>query len=49
VLVGLLNKAFSKKEKAVVVSAKDLVTAETIADMVEVVDNAKQLAAAHGV
>jgi hypothetical protein len=49
VLVELLNKTFSKKDKAVVISAKDLVTAETIADMVEVVDNAKHLAAAHGV
>jgi hypothetical protein len=49
VLVGLLNKAFSKKNKAVVVSAADLVSAESIADMVEVVESIKNLAAAHGV
>jgi hypothetical protein len=48
-LVGLLNKAFSEKGKAVLVSARELVTAETIADIAAVVDDAKRLADAPGV
>jgi acyl-CoA synthetase (AMP-forming)/AMP-acid ligase II/peptidoglycan/LPS O-acetylase OafA/YrhL len=49
VLVGLLNKAFSKKDKPLVVSARDLITAETIGDMAAVVDDLKKLADAQGV
>jgi hypothetical protein len=48
-LVGMLNKAFSEKGKAVVISARELVTAKTIADMAAVVDDAKKLADAPGV
>jgi hypothetical protein len=49
VLVGLLNNNFSKKAKALTISASDLVEAKTIGDIVEVVDVAKELAAAKGV
>ena len=49
VLVGVLNNTFSKKNKAVVITASDLVSAKTIADIVEVVDQAKDLADADGV
>jgi hypothetical protein len=49
VLVGLLNKAFAKKGKVVSVTAKDLVEAKTIGDMVAVVDTVKKLADAQGV
>jgi len=49
VLVGLLNKNFSKKNRQVAITPADLVSAETIADMVEVVDNAKSLANHQGV
>jgi len=47
--VSLLNKAFSKKGKALVISARDLITATTIGDMAEVVDDLKKLADAQGV
>jgi len=48
-LVGLLNKNFSKKKRRLNISASDLVSAKTIGDMVEVVDSAKALADAQGV
>jgi len=48
-LVTLLNKNFSKGKREVTVVAADLVAAETIADMVEVIDKAKDLADAQGV
>jgi acyl-CoA synthetase (AMP-forming)/AMP-acid ligase II/peptidoglycan/LPS O-acetylase OafA/YrhL len=49
VLVALLNKAFSTKARKVTVAASDFVQAETIAEMVEIVDAAKDLADADGV
>jgi hypothetical protein len=49
VLVSLLNKAFSTKGKALVISARDLITATTIGDMAAVVDDLKKLADAKGV
>ena len=48
-LVGLINNTLSKKNKAVVITASDLVSAKTIADIVEFVDQAKDLADADGV
>jgi hypothetical protein len=49
VLVGMLNKAFSTKNRKVSVAAADFVQAETIGNMVEIIDAAKDLADAHGV
>jgi len=48
-LVALLNKNFSKKGKNVTITAADLISAETIADMAIVVDEAKKLSDARGV
>lgn len=49
VLVGLLNKNFSTKAKALSITPTDLVSARTILDMVKVVEDAKALAADQGV
>ena len=48
-LVGLLNKNFSKKKRRLNISAYDLVSAKTIGDLVQVVDDAKALADDQGV
>lgn len=48
-LVTLMNKNFSKGKRQVTIVAADLVSAETIADMVGVIDAAKELADAQGV
>ena len=49
VLVSLLNKAFSRKGKALMILARDLITAKTIGDMTTVVDDFKKRADAKGV
>lgn len=49
VIVGLLNKRFSKKDHAVQITAADLISSKTIAEMVDVVDGAKEKAAEQGV
>ncbi len=49
VLVALLNRSFSTKKREVSVTAADLVSAKTIADMVDAVHAAKERADAHGV
>jgi len=50
VLVGLLNKTFSKKKsRTLKITAPDLIVAETIGDMVDVIDAAKALADDQGV
>lgn len=49
VLVNLLNKNFSTKERKINVTAADLVEAKTIGDMVDVVDAVKALADDQGV
>jgi len=48
VIVGMINKAFSARSKKVSLSAAELVEAETISDMVNVVDDAIALAFADG-
>ena len=49
VLVGLMNKNFSTKKRKLNVTAADLVSAKTISDMVQVVDEAKARADDQGV
>ncbi len=49
VLVGLLNKTFSKRSRALTITVADLIDAETILDMVEVVEAAKDLADDQGI
>ena len=49
ILVNLLNKNFSTKQRRLNITASDLVGAKTIGDMVEVVDAAKALADDQGV
>ena len=49
VLVNLLNKNFSNKERRLNITASDLVEAKTIGDMVKVVDAVKALADDQGV
>jgi len=49
VIVGLLNKTFSKKGKALGITATHLIGAKTISDMVEKVEEAKALAEDQGV
>ena len=49
VLVGLLNKTFSKKGKVLGITTIDLVAAKTIEDMAEVVASARALAEDRGV
>ena len=48
-LVNLLNKNFSTKQRRLNVTASDLVGAKTIGDMIDVVDAAKALADDQGV
>lgn len=48
-VVTLLNKNFSQGNRRVTVVAADLVVAETIGDMAEVIDAAKQLAEHQGI
>ena len=48
-LVTLMNKQFSKGMRKVSVDATSLVSAETIGDMVEVIDTAKKLAQHQGI
>lgn len=49
VLVNLLNKNFSTKERKINVTATDLVEAKTIGDMVDVVNAVKTLADDEGI
>ena len=49
VLVNLLNKNFSTKQRRLNITASDLVGAKTIGDMVEVVDGVKARADDQGV
>ena len=49
VLVGLLNKTFSNKSMTLTITASDLIEAETILDMVDIVEAAKELAGDQGV
>ncbi|KAK1740271.1 hypothetical protein QTG54_009221 [Skeletonema marinoi] len=49
ILVNLLNKNFSTKQRRLNITASDLVGAKTIGDMVEVVDAVKALADDQGV
>ena len=49
VLVNLLNKNFSTKQRRLNITASDLVGANTIGDMVEVVNAVKALADHQGV
>ena len=49
VLVSLLNKAFSKKDKPLGITAAHLIGAKTIADMVEQVEAVRDLAEDQGV
>lgn len=49
VMVGLLNKTFSKKGKALGITATNLIGAKTISDMVKKVEEAKALAENQGV
>jgi uncharacterized protein YunC (DUF1805 family) len=48
-MVGLLNKTFSKKGKALGITATNLIGAKTISDMVKKVEEAKALAENQGV
>jgi len=48
-LVTLMNKNFSKGKRQVTIAAANLVSAETIGDMVEVIDTAKELAQHQGI
>jgi len=48
-LVTLMNKQFSKGKRKVSVDATSLVSAETIGDMVEIIDTAKELAQHQGI
>ena len=48
-LVTLLNKNFSKGKRQVTVAAADLVEADTIGDMAEVIDALKELAEHQGI
>merc|ERR1712176_482889 len=49
VLVNLLNKNFSTKQRKIQIAASDLVTSHTIGEMVAVIDAAKALADDQGV
>jgi len=49
VLVGLLNKNFSRKSKALTITVADLIDVETVHDMVDVIDAAKDLADNQGI
>ena len=49
ILVNLLNKKFSTKQRRLNITASDLVEAKTVGDMVEVVDAVKARADDQGV
>lgn len=49
ILVNLLNKNFSTKQRRLNITASDLVEAKTIGDMVEVVDTVKARADDQGI